>query len=452
MNMDHFENQYKKSMEGYTPEVDTESIWKNIEPRLHPKKKRRVIFLWWVAILIPGILGTWYMQTKASKTRTAAAPYRESEIPIKQSALPGTEQHTLDAGAYNVPQPLSEQYESSPPVSHLPGRTNEETSNSKDSRKKALDAGPSTPTAELIPIDVSETLSKSGPMQLSLDRLLPKEMALAQEWIPLKSHRSQASKAIKTHRSKWTPWMHAQAGLGITKKVLQNKPEIRDGGNSLSDRKGTEKMLESALVNVQWLMQHKYGFQTYVGIQYALSNERYNLAYQKTEKRTATEVIERIVDGNGQVVEEKSGLVTTTINSNYLKTTYNRYHFIDIPIGIGYALSKGRTWWSCAGGIGINLFMSFNGEQESGYGYTYQLTKGTSTYNSVYKKAVGFNGWVRAQYNWRFRPNTFLFANIQAQLPFSSLTVDDYSLNQRHWMIGGNAGLQIPLKQLGNKR
>ena len=41
MNINKFEEQIKSIFEHYRPETDNDAIWKNIEPKLKKKEKRR---------------------------------------------------------------------------------------------------------------------------------------------------------------------------------------------------------------------------------------------------------------------------------------------------------------------------------------------------------------------------------------------------------------------------
>src|SRR5262245_21765140 len=54
MQIHNFEERIKSIFGRHRPEVDTDEIWRNIEPRLKKKKRRFILFFWLLGL---GLLG-----------------------------------------------------------------------------------------------------------------------------------------------------------------------------------------------------------------------------------------------------------------------------------------------------------------------------------------------------------------------------------------------------------
>ncbi|MEL6635839.1 MAG: hypothetical protein AAFR05_03795 [Bacteroidota bacterium] len=88
----------QKKIEGYRPDIDAEALWRDIEPQLHPKKRRRFVFWWYLlggsGLLFLGLVLVWgssavdFWGTTGPGPGSAVVPHPPEAILTPSGAAP----------------------------------------------------------------------------------------------------------------------------------------------------------------------------------------------------------------------------------------------------------------------------------------------------------------------------------------------------------------------------
>ena len=173
------------------------------------------------------------------------------------------------------------------------------------------------------------------------------------------------------------------------------------------------------------------------GLEYQQFNEKFDqrIFSERTEIVNGPIII--FENANGEVIETINGTRVVTTNIEQRRQRFNNYRFSNVPFGIGRAWKNGKTFYKFSGGLTYNMVFSFSGEI---------LSPSTDrTFNGDFKNKVGFGLWMAGEYSRAVNDRLKWVVAPKIQLPFQSITADNYELNQRYFPISLNIGINYLL-------
>jgi len=129
-----------------------------------------------------------------------------------------------------------------------------------------------------------------------------------------------------------------------------------------------------------------------------------------------------------------------------IKTTYNRYRNIDIPLVIGYELGNGRVHANINAGVIINVYSWYKGDVLDSLYQPVTITTGKS--NSIYQFknniGIGFLGSISVYY--KMTDNLHLVLEPYFRYNLSPMSKQNLNLQQKYNIAGLRAGVRFDLK------
>lgn len=128
-----------------------------------------------------------------------------------------------------------------------------------------------------------------------------------------------------------------------------------------------------------------------------------------------------------------------------VRTVYNRYQMIDLPLMIGTEFQSGKWTITSSAGVLINLAFSKRGEVLSASGKPRSFPDGESE-NDIFRAKLGLSlvGGFGVGYQIDSRYSLMLESRIKYNL--KPLTIDDYPIEQNYFVIGFQGGLRYKFK------
>jgi hypothetical protein len=137
---------------------------------------------------------------------------------------------------------------------------------------------------------------------------------------------------------------------------------------------------------------------------------------------------------------------TTTEVGTRTEQQQNRFHSIDIPLLIGYRIDNGNWDFGIQVGPVINLVYSAKGKIIGANGESISFSdQSDPTYTEVFKDQVGISLFAGIYASKRVGNKLWVFAEPHLHHRFSSVTLDDYPIDQRQTNIGLSIGLRVKL-------
>ena len=432
------EDKIKSTFDSYQPELDNDAIWTEIEPHLIKKKDRNYIIFWF---LLGGIaLGLWWL----NQDHPAALEKADLILTENVESIP-SEAITPQNHVSNELTPVVAEKESNNSISKK-----EKISLAKKYRKQK----PSIQATEILPKGILNPIPNKNQKPLVplfdwntnfvaaqslpfngleraptnyLDKIDTKE---------LKDEYERKWKKIKPQRNnRWDIIFQSTIAPILPIRSLNRKTTGRI--SYLERRKETESQLEGFGININFQVQNKRGFVIMSGLEYQQFNEKFDqrIFSERTEIVNGPIII--FENANGEVIETINGTRVVTTNIEQRRRRFNNYRFINVPFGIGRAWKNGKTFYKFSGGLTYNMVFSFSGEI---------LSPSTDrTFNGDFKNKVGFGLWMAGEYSRAVNDRLKWVVAPKIQLPFQSITADNYELNQRYFPISLNIGINYLL-------
>lgn len=128
-----------------------------------------------------------------------------------------------------------------------------------------------------------------------------------------------------------------------------------------------------------------------------------------------------------------------------VRTVYNRYQMIDLPLMIGTEFQSGKWTITSSAGVLINLAFSKRGEVLSASGKPRSFPDGEAE-NDIFRAKLGLSlvGGFGVGYQIDSRYSLMLESRIKYNL--KPLTIDDYPIEQNYFVIGFQGGLRYKFK------
>lgn len=196
-------------------------------------------------------------------------------------------------------------------------------------------------------------------------------------------------------------------------------------------RKQSETPIIESYYGIEFRAKHSSGMELMTGFSKHSILERFQYEFTHEEQEVVSETID--IDGDSYTLQQ----VTTTHRSIINKKYYNRQHYIQIPVMIGYKFDKGR--W----GIGIRSGL-----------YGSYLYGDAGKIADITGEDINLNSEEDYRINSKFGVGVIMGLSMDVDLskhlmftvaPNFKYTITDQSsmegISQRYWLMGGQVGL-----------
>jgi hypothetical protein len=180
------------------------------------------------------------------------------------------------------------------------------------------------------------------------------------------------------------------------------------------------------------------------GINYSQINEKF-LYINERDIRYILVITPRQITSGGNTITVYDTLRYTETGKR-IKTTYNRYRSIDIPLQLGYEFGNGRWHTNISAGAIVNLYSWQKGDMlDSAYQPVSITTgKGSSAYGFKTNIGVGFLGSVSVYY--KLTPRMHLLAEPYFRYNLQPMTRDNQNVTQKYSTLGLRLGVRWDFK------
>ena len=215
--------------------------------------------------------------------------------------------------------------------------------------------------------------------------------------------------------------------------------------NYLEKRKASTKFASAFSAGVRYTKVFNNGTSVRAGVNYTQVNEKFQY-FNPNEIKFVTVITTRVViRAPGDTIYINDTLQYQQTGKR-IKTTYNRYRNIDIPLVIGYELGNGRIHANINAGVIINLYSWYKGDVLDSLYQPVTITTGKS--NSIYQFknniGIGFLGSISVYY--KMTDNLHLVLEPYFRYNLSPISKQNLNLQQKYNVAGLRAGVRFDLK------
>ena len=215
--------------------------------------------------------------------------------------------------------------------------------------------------------------------------------------------------------------------------------------NYLQKRKASTEFASAFSAGVRYTKVFNNGTSVRAGVNYTQVNEKF-LYFNPSEIKYVTVITTRVViRAPGDTLYFNDTLQYQQTGTR-IKTTYNRYRNIDVPLVIGYELGNGRIHANINAGVIINIYSWYKGDVLDSLYQPVTITTGKS--NSVYQFknniGVGFLGSISLYYKMTDKLHLLLEPYFRYNL--SPMSKENLNLQQKYNIMGVRAGVRVDLK------
>lgn len=215
--------------------------------------------------------------------------------------------------------------------------------------------------------------------------------------------------------------------------------------NYLQKRKASTKFASAFSAGVRYTKVFNNGTSVRTGVNYTQVNEKF-LYFNPNEIKFVTVITTRvIIRAPGDTIYINDTLQYQQTGTR-IKTTYNRYRNIDIPLVIGYELGNGKIHANINAGVIINVYSWYKGDVLDSLYQPVTITtgKGNSQYQFKNNIGVGFLGSISVYYKMTDKMHLVLEPYFRYNL--SPMSKENLNLQQKYHIAGLRAGVRIDLK------
>ncbi|MEO7524200.1 MAG: hypothetical protein ABIT58_08905 [Ferruginibacter sp.] len=208
---------------------------------------------------------------------------------------------------------------------------------------------------------------------------------------------------------------------------------LSDTANStyLQKRKESTHLSSAYSFGVRYTRVFNNSVSIRTGINFSQVNEKF-----KFEQGNIVQMID-IIDPNG----DSTGSYATT-GSRY-KTTHNRYRTLDIPLQVGYELSKGKFGVNINAGLMINIYSWQKGDVLDTTFQPVNITTGKSSSPYQFKTNAGIGVTGGISFYYRLAGKISVLAEPYFRYNFSAANKSDITLRQKYTTAGLRMGLRM---------
>jgi hypothetical protein len=180
------------------------------------------------------------------------------------------------------------------------------------------------------------------------------------------------------------------------------------------------------------------------GINYSQINEKFLYINERDIRYILVITPRQIISGGNTITVYDTLRYTET--GKRIKTTYNRYRYIDVPLQLGYEFGNGRLHTNISAGAIINLYSWQKGDMLDSAYQPVSITTGkaSSAYGFKTNIGVGFLGSVSVYY--KITPRMHVLAEPYFRYNLQPMTRDNQNLTQKYSTLGLRLGIRWDFK------
>ncbi len=238
----------------------------------------------------------------------------------------------------------------------------------------------------------------------------------------------------------WEVYAGPDAPLGNYKAAIKDSAT----NNYLEKRKESSKITSAYSAGLRYTKVFNNAMSVRAGINYSQINEKFKY-FNPNELKLVTVITTRvIIRSPGDTLFIKDTLQYQQSGTR-IKTTFNHYRNIDIPLVLGYEMGNGRLHANINAGIIINVYSWYKGDVLD---TSYQPVSITTGKNSPYQFknniGVGFLGAVSFYY--KLTDKLHLLIEPYFRYNLSPMSKENLNLQQKYHTAGLRTGLRFDLK------
>ena len=214
--------------------------------------------------------------------------------------------------------------------------------------------------------------------------------------------------------------------------------------NYLQKRKASTTFTSAYSAGVRYTRVFDNGMSARMGVNYSQTNEKFNYV-NPNELRFITVITKRVVVRAPGDTLYFSDTLQYQQTGTHVKTTYNHYRNVDIPLVIGYELGNGKIHANINAGVIINVYSWYKGDILDTAYQPVSITTGKGSSNYQYRTniGVGFLGSVSLYYKLNDRMHLLLEPYFRYNL--SPISKESLNLQQKYHTVGLRTGIRIDL-------
>ncbi|MDX1407016.1 MAG: hypothetical protein R3330_02755, partial [Saprospiraceae bacterium] len=224
-----------------------------------------------------------------------------------------------------------------------------------------------------------------------------------------------------------------------TKSMTSRSEGVRD---YILSRDTTEFNRLGFHIGARAAYHHPSGFFARAGIQYTQLNERFD--YENGSSTQTIITTDTIYDAMGNVVDIVLDTVVTT--GTRIKKTYNRFHFVDVPVLLGYQMENLDWAYGIQAGPVFNVAFARKGDILAPNGVPGSFSdQQSSDYHAVFKDQLGLSIYGSIYAQKRIGEALYAFIEPHVLHRLKSITLDSYPIDQRQTSMGLSLGVRLKL-------
>ena len=214
--------------------------------------------------------------------------------------------------------------------------------------------------------------------------------------------------------------------------------------NYLQKRKASTQFTSAFSAGVRYTRVFENAMSIRTGLNYSQVNEKFSYV-NPNELKFITVITRRVVVRSPGDTLYFNDTLQYQQTGTHIKTTYNHYRNIDIPLVIGYELGNGKIHANINAGVIINVYSWYKGDVLDTSYQPVSITtgKGSSNYQFKTNIGVGFLGSVSVYY--KMNEKMHLLAEPYLRYNLSPMSKDNLNLQQKNHTIGLRLGLRFDL-------
>ena len=214
--------------------------------------------------------------------------------------------------------------------------------------------------------------------------------------------------------------------------------------NYLQKRKSSTQFTSAFSAGARYTRVFENGMSLRAGVNYSQVNEKFSYV-NPNELKYITVITRRVVVRSPGDTLYFSDTLQYQQSGTHVKTTYNHYRSVDIPLVMGYELGNGKIHANINAGVIINVYSWYKGDVLDTSYQPVSITtgKGSSTYQFRTNIGVGFLGSASVYY--KLTDKMHLVVEPYFRYNLSPMSKDNLNLQQKNHTVGMRMGLRFDL-------
>ncbi|MFZ4545028.1 MAG: hypothetical protein ACOYOA_13320 [Saprospiraceae bacterium] len=427
------DNYFNKGMEGLEV-VPPAFVWENVQAAIQPKKRRRIVFFWMLALAGTGIIGFVIgRQTEPlsliqkSATETASKSLENIQLQNDDERI----DNKVVSKEIDAIQVFAKDHNSqtSPNKTFHFNLKNRKTVIESDENMVVFEEN-----SPKKPIQSAVEASEINNRNISNLALLPLLSLKGLVWNTNFPLSKKSSDCYNFSPKNWSSSLEGYIGYDYMQPFFKNKGNEKSNYAALRDSSETYKIGGDAGI---WLSSvHHSG----LGLRGGLHVSRWveNLKVVNSYEERFQISITQVKDPKGNVIRLDTAF--NLVRGRYLKQLYNQYTSLNLPLQLGFEFNKNENWqFFVFGGALLNLRFWSNGDVFASDANT---LVSFPEKNQLFRTRTNMSLLGHLGVRRKIAEHWYLSGSIQANYLMGDITRIESPLSQRYLSIGTQLGLR----------